>query len=176
MVRNAALNTYARWGGEGETEPVPSFVLCHFYQTVGCVLLQKSDGARKGISSQMHESYGLFESFTRSVDGMDYAELPHARKTLVGDGFSECLWKFHGARRKNYVYASSAGQNCGGACGGGGGCWRLRVWLTPNNGAGARDRTGTDLVGPRDFKSLASANSATPAQNRPESVTIAPGL
>ncbi len=30
-------------------------------------------------------------------------------------------------------------------------------------GAGDRDRTGTDLVSPRDFKSLASANSATPA-------------
>ena len=32
-----------------------------------------------------------------------------------------------------------------------------------DTGAGARDRTGMDLMGPRDFKSLASANSATPA-------------
>ena len=31
------------------------------------------------------------------------------------------------------------------------------------DGAGGRDRTGTGLVSPRDFKSLASANSATPA-------------
>src|SRR5581483_9453214 len=31
------------------------------------------------------------------------------------------------------------------------------------SGAGARARTGTGLVSPRDFKSLASANSATPA-------------
>ena len=30
-------------------------------------------------------------------------------------------------------------------------------------GAGGRDRTGTGLLGPRDFKSLASAYSATPA-------------
>ena len=36
-------------------------------------------------------------------------------------------------------------------------------WTNP--GAGARDRTGTDLLGPRDFKSLASANSATPAHS-----------
>ncbi len=43
------------------------------------------------------------------------------------------------------------------------------------NGAGARDRTGMDLVSPRDFKSLASANSATPARSRSEGVTIAPG-
>ena len=33
------------------------------------------------------------------------------------------------------------------------------------DGAGDRDRTGTDLLGPRDFKSLASAYSATPAEN-----------
>ena len=32
-------------------------------------------------------------------------------------------------------------------------------------GAGDRDRTGTVLL-PRDFKSLASANSATPATER----------
>ena len=31
------------------------------------------------------------------------------------------------------------------------------------SGAGGRDRTGMGLVGPRDFKSLASANFATPA-------------
>ncbi len=31
-------------------------------------------------------------------------------------------------------------------------------------GAGDRDRTGTGLVDPRDFKSLASAYSATPAR------------
>jgi hypothetical protein len=31
------------------------------------------------------------------------------------------------------------------------------------SGAGGRDRTGTGLLGPRDFKSLASANFATPA-------------
>ena len=30
-------------------------------------------------------------------------------------------------------------------------------------GAGGRGRTGADLLGPRDFKSLASTNSATPA-------------
>ncbi len=33
-------------------------------------------------------------------------------------------------------------------------------------GAGDRDRTGTGLVSPRDFKSLASAYSATPARRR----------
>ena len=31
------------------------------------------------------------------------------------------------------------------------------------SGAGGRGRTGAGLVDPRDFKSLASANSATPA-------------
>ncbi len=36
-----------------------------------------------------------------------------------------------------------------------------------DNGAGDRDRTGTGLVGPRDFKSLAYANFATPARRRP---------
>jgi hypothetical protein len=34
------------------------------------------------------------------------------------------------------------------------------------SGAGGRDRTGMGLVGPRDFKSLASANFATPAWGR----------
>ena len=33
-------------------------------------------------------------------------------------------------------------------------------------GAGDRDRTGTGLLSPRDFKSLASAYSATPARGR----------
>lgn len=36
------------------------------------------------------------------------------------------------------------------------------------DGAGGRDRTGTGLVSPRDFKSLASANSATPAKQTGE--------
>jgi hypothetical protein len=34
------------------------------------------------------------------------------------------------------------------------------------SGAGDQDRTGTRLMGARDFKSLASANSATPARGR----------
>jgi hypothetical protein len=33
-------------------------------------------------------------------------------------------------------------------------------------GAGGRNRTGTGLLDPRDFKSLASTNSATPAHRR----------
>ncbi len=39
-------------------------------------------------------------------------------------------------------------------------------WGSPNSlkdGAGGRNRTGTVLLAPRDFKSLASTNSATPA-------------
>ena len=34
------------------------------------------------------------------------------------------------------------------------------------SGAGGRDRTGMGLLSPRDFKSLASANFATPAWGR----------
>ncbi len=42
------------------------------------------------------------------------------------------------------------------------------------DGAGDRDRTGTGLLSPRDFKSLASAYSATPA--RAETLTYCQAL
>ena len=41
---------------------------------------------------------------------------------------------------------------------------RAGIDVSSIGGAGDRDRTGTGLVDPRDFKSLASAYSATPAR------------
>lgn len=40
----------------------------------------------------------------------------------------------------------------------------LAIDVSALRGAGDRDRTGTGLLDPRDFKSLASAYSATPAR------------
>ena len=43
------------------------------------------------------------------------------------------------------------------------------------SGAGDRDRTGMSLLSPRDFKSLASANFATPARGRLSGRNLTPG-
>jgi hypothetical protein len=51
-------------------------------------------------------------------------------------------------------------KNCGGRCDT---LFSVLGYLPVEYGAGGRNRTGMGLVGPRDFKSLASANFATPA-------------